>query len=259
MIVLDVLLSYLVPSRARRRLLRLLWAEGAEGSVSGLARRAGVSFAAAHRELAAMRAESVARAERSGADLVYRANPGYRPAGLVRRLLREDAVPSGPPPAAECERVRGWLAAAGAPLLASRPARGRVPPLEEVLAAGLAVSHHDATVARVLPLVFRRHWDRLDHGRLVRDATQRNERQALGFFLDLTALLGSDPRMASFSEHLRDRRRTRLRPFFERGHGRRALALARRRTPQLARKWGYLMNMDLDSFASAFGKHGEAA
>jgi hypothetical protein len=258
-IVLDVLLSYLVPSRARRRLLRLLWAEEAEGSVSGLARRAGVCFAAAHRELAAMRAEGAARAERSGADLVYRANPGYRPAVLVRRLLREDAGPSGPPPAAECEMVRGWLAAAGAPLLVSRRSGGRVPPLEEVLAAGLAVSHHDATVARVLPLVFWRHRDQLDHGRLVRAATRRHERQALGFFLELTGLLAEDPRLASLSEPLRDRRRTRPRPFFARAQGRMALALARRRTPALARKWGYLINMDLDSFASAFGKHGEAA
>jgi hypothetical protein len=38
-----------------------------------------------------------------------------------------------------------------------------------------------------------------------------------------------------------------------------ALALAGKRTPSLARRWGYLMNMDLDSFASAFAKHGEAA
>jgi hypothetical protein len=38
-----------------------------------------------------------------------------------------------------------------------------------------------------------------------------------------------------------------------------ALALARGKTPPLARRWGYLMNMDLDSFASAFRKHGEAA
>jgi hypothetical protein len=38
-----------------------------------------------------------------------------------------------------------------------------------------------------------------------------------------------------------------------------ALALARKRTPALARRWGYLMNMDMESFASAFGKHGEAA
>lgn len=254
-----MLLSYLVTSRARRRLLRLLWAEGAAGSVSDLARTAGLSFASAHRELAAMRAEGLARAERTGAALVYRAHHAYGQAGLVRRLLGDEAAGSGLPPVTDSERVRGWLAAAGAPLLVSQRSRGRLPPLEEVLAEGLVLSHEDATVARVLPQVLWRQRGRLEHGRLVRAATQRNERQALGFFLELTGLLGGDRRMASLSERLRDRRRTRPRPFFARAQGRMALALARKRTPALARRWGYLMNMDLDSFASAFGKHGEAA
>jgi hypothetical protein len=254
-----VLLRYLVPSRARRNLLRLLWAEETGGSVSELARKAGVGFASAHRELAAMRAEGLARAERAGAELVYRANPDYREAGPVRRLLGEEMASSASSLVADSEEVRGWLAAAGAPLLVSRRSRGRRPPLEEVLAGSLVLSHEDATVARVLPLVLWRHRDRLDHDRLVRDATRRNERQALGFFLELTGLLAGDPRLASLAEPLRDRRRTRPRPFFARAQGRMALALARKRTPALARKWGYLMNMDLESFASAFGKHGEAA
>jgi hypothetical protein len=254
-----VLLGYLVPSRARRHLLRLLWAEEAGGSVSELARKARLSFASAHRELAAMRAEGLARVERAGAELVYHANPDYREARLVRRLLGEQVASSASSPVADSERVRGWLAAAGAPLLVLHPPKGRMPPLEEVLAEGLALSHEDATVARVLPLVLWRHRDRLDHDRLVRAATGRNERQALGFFLELTGFLAEDPRLTSLAKPLRDRRRTRLRPFFARARGRMALALARKRTPALARKWGYLMNMDLDSFASAFGKHGEAA
>jgi len=254
-----MLLSYLVTGRVRRHLLRLLWVEGVAGSVSELARRAGVSFAAAHREMEAMRAEGLALSEPVGAARVYRANPRYRQAGLVRRLLRDGAARSASSPAADGERVRGWLAAAGAPLLVSQRSKGRLPPLEEVLAEGLVLSHEDATVARVLPLVLWRHRDRLDHGRLVRAATRRNEREALGFFLALAGRLGGDSRLVSLSERLRDRRRTRARPFFSRAHGRMALALARKRTPALARRWGYLMNMDLDSFASVFVKHGEAA
>jgi hypothetical protein len=206
-----------------------------------------------------MRAEGLARAERAGAELVYRANPGYREAGLVRRLLGRQVPSSASSPLAGSERVRGWLAAAGAPLLVSRRAKGPRPSLEEVLAEGLVLSHEDATVARVLPLVLWRHRGRLDPGRLVGAATLRNERQALGFLLELTGLLAKDPRLASLAKPLRDRRRTRPRPFFARAQGRMALALARRKTPALARRWGYLMNMDLDSFASAFRKHGEAA
>lgn len=253
-----MLLSYLVASRARRHLLRLLWAARIRGSVSELARRAGVSFAAAHRELEAMREEGLALSERAGAALVYRANPGYRQASLVRRLLGEGGAGSTPL-AAEGERVRGWLAGLGAPLLVSRLPKGPVPSLEDVLARGLAQSHHDAAVARVLPLVLWRHRHQLDHGRLVRAATDRNERQSLGFFLEITGLLGGDPRLASLAAPLRDLRRARARPYFPHARGRMALALARRKTPALARRWGYLMNMDLDSFASAFAKHGEAA
>lgn len=254
-----MLLSYLVTSRARRQLLQLLWADGAEGSVSDLARRAGVSFAAAHRELEAMRAGGLARSERTGAALVYRRNPGYRQAGLVRRLLREGAAGTAPLPVVDGERARGWLAAAGAPLLVSRPVADRLPRLEVVLAEGLTLSHEDASVARVLPLVFWRHRNRLDPDALVDNATRRNERQALGFYLELTGHLGGDPRWDSLAQRLRDRRRTRAQPFFARSQGRMALALARRRTPALARRWGFLMNMDLESFASAFRKHGEAA
>jgi hypothetical protein len=253
-----VLLSYLVTGRARRRLLRLLWAGGATGSVSELARRAGVSFASAHRELEAMRAEGLALAERAGAALVYRANDAYERADVVRQLVGGGSARSASPPA-EGDRVRGWLAAAGAPLLVSRPLRGSRPPLEEVLADGLSLSHHDAAVARVMPVVLWKHRHEVDYGRLVRAATERDEGQALGFFLELTGRLGQDPRLASLSRRLRDHRRARLRPYFARAQGRMALALARKRTPPLARRWGYLMNMDLDSFASAFGKHGAAA
>src|SRR5574341_16182 len=188
-----VLLSYLVTSRARRELLRLLWAAGAEASVSELARRAGVSFAAAHRELLAMRAAGLARSKRAGVAVVYVANPGGARAKLLRRLLAEAPAGRKQPPAPDAERVRSWLYAAGAPLLVSRPARGPLPPLEEALAEGVALSHRDAAVARVLPLVLWRHKDGLDHEELARQAALRNERHALGFFLELTGSLGGDP------------------------------------------------------------------
>lgn len=251
-----MLLSYLVVSRARRQLLQLLWVEGAFGSVSDLARRAEVSFAAAHRELETMRASGLATSERAGAALVYRANRGHPESELVLRLLGVGGTKKVLPLTGEADKVRGWLGAAGAPLLASRPVESR-PPLEEALADGLALAHRDAAVARVLPVVLWTHRDKLDHGRLVRAATRRNERQALGFFLELTGLLGKDPRWASLAESLRDRRLRRARPFFVGTEGRLAVALARRKTQPLARRWGFLMNMELDRFASVFANHRE--
>lgn len=217
-----------------------------------------VSFAAAHRELETMHVEGLVARERVGAAVVYRANRKHPQASLVQRLLKEGMTSVNPSPS-HAEKVRGWLAAAGAPLLVSRSVVGRTPRLEEVLAEGLALSHHDATVARVLPLVLWQQRDRLDQGRLVHEATRHNELQALGFFLELTGQLGGDPRLSALSRRLRDRRRSRARQFFARPHGRMALAAARRKTPPLARRWGYLMNMGLDSFASAFAKHTHVA
>ena len=155
--------------------------------------------------------------------------------------------------------MRGWLRALGAPLAASRPSEGPPPPAEVIVAEGLSLAHVDSTVARVLPLVLWRQRDRLDLEELIREATRRDERDALGFFIELTGRLGRDRRFANAARPLPDRRRSRLRVFFARPHGAHELALARRRTPALARKWGFLMNMGLDSFASTFAKHAAKA
>jgi hypothetical protein len=95
----------------------------------------------------------------------------------------------------------------------------------------------------------------LDYERLERAATLRDERQALGFYLELTGQLGGDRRLVRRASRLRDRRRTALRPFFSGGRGSFARAAAQEKSPGLARRWGFLMNMELESFATAFRKH----
>jgi hypothetical protein len=247
-------LSYLVASRARRQLLRLLWLEGAGGSVSALARAAGVSFAAAHRELEAMKAAGLALAKRDGVATIYRANLAHPQAEVLRSLL---AVTQETETAAADQRLRGQLTALGTPLGGPAP-RGRQLAAEDVLADGLVLAHHSPTVARVLPVAFWRQRDTLDYERLERAATERDERQALGFYLELTGKLGGDRRLRRLASRLRDHRRTGLRPFFFGGRGALAMQLAREKTPALARRWGFLMNMELESFASAFRKHAQA-
>ena len=93
---------------------------------------------------------------------------------------------------------------------------------------------------------------------LVLEATRRDERQALGYFLKLAGLLGGDATLVEASRGLRDKRRTKARMFFDGPHGRHARALALRNTPKEARQWGYLMNMGLDSFRTVFEKFAEA-
>jgi hypothetical protein len=149
--------------------------------------------------------------------------------------------------------VRSALAAVGAPVGVLR----RTPPpadLEATLADGLVLAHRDATLARTLPLVFWRQRDRFDLDRLVAQASRRGERFALGLFLELAGRLGQEPTLVQAARRLQDRRRTAVRLFFTRPHGPFALALARRSAPRVARRWGYLMNMPLDSFRTLFDK-----
>ncbi len=90
---------------------------------------------------------------------------------------------------------------------------------------------------------------------LVAEATWRNERQTLGLFLQLAGELGRDRKLVLAARRLHDKRRSRLGPFFAGPHSPRALAAARRNTPAVAKKWGFMMNMGRDSFESAFEKH----
>jgi hypothetical protein len=106
----------------------------------------------------------------------------------------------------------------------------------------------------VLPLVLWRQRDHLDFDRLRQEASRRNEGQALGYFLELAGRLGNEPRLVEVSKALRDRRRKRAREFFAGPRGPRAVAASRRNTPREALRWGYLMNMGLDSFRSTFDK-----
>lgn len=239
--------------RARRELLRLLWGREARGSASALARRAGVAFSAAHRELDAMRRAGLASVERVGAELVYRANDSHPQADLLRRLV---TAPDEQPAAAESdhdERVRGWLASIGAPLAAAEASSFALP-LERGLAEVLSLAHRDPTVARVLPLVLWRHRERLDFDRLRREAARRDEDQSLGLFLMLAGRISNEQQLVQAAAPLRDRRRRRVRMFFSGHHGSRALAATRRNTPPEARRWGFLMNMGVDSFRSTFAK-----
>jgi hypothetical protein len=214
-----------------------------------------VSFGAAHRELEAMRAAGLTVSERDGVATVYRANLAHPQADVLTALLKATPPAHGD---LEEKRLRGRLAALGAPLGGPTPRNRRLPP-EEVLADGLVLAHRSPTVARVLPVAFWRQRDKLDYERLERVAALRDERQALGFYLELTGQLSGDQRLVRRARGLRDRRRTALRPFFSAARGSFAQAAAHEKSPALARRWGFLMNMELESFRTAFRKHVRAA
>lgn len=248
------MLSWLVGSKARRRMILLLFGEHASGSATDLARRARVGFASAYRELRAMRALGlVVSARKKGAE-VYEANAGHPLAPALTALATTDA--RAPVDAEADRRTRGELLALGAPLFGTP-----VPPssVEEALVRGAGLAHRDGTVACVLPVCLYRQRDTVDPKRLAHDARRLGEKQTVGFLLDLTAALSGDRRFATWAARLRDRRRCGTSYFFvEEGRAQRSRGVAERHTPPLARKWGLRMNLGLDAFSSTFTKHARA-
>jgi len=172
-----------------------------------------------------MRAAGLAVAERQGLEAVYRADDRHPEAHVLRRLLSPPDRPRQP---------------------VERPPSGSA---EEALAESLVRSHQDEEVALALPAALWREREQLDHRRLVQEATRRNERQALGFFLQLTGQLGGDRGLVLRASTLRDRRRTVLRPFFSRAD---AGDAPKDTSLPLARRWGFLLNVELARFAAAF-------
>jgi hypothetical protein len=159
------MLDYLVCSRARKRLLRLLWIEGAGGPVLGLADLAGLSDRSAHKELNLMRDAGLARCSREGNATVFEAGLDHPQARLLRALLTDSVGDSAGrwdrSSEVESQRTRSWLSSLGAPLHAD-PIETEPPPLERLLVQGARLARTDASVARSMPVYVWRHRQRLD-------------------------------------------------------------------------------------------------
>ena len=253
-------LDYLLPSKVRQGLVAALFRQGVSGSVSDLARRAGVTPAAAQKEVEQMLAVGLVVSERDGRRKMVRANDSSPHAETLRKLLAELERDTDEAGSAPEELVRAWLGYYGAPLLvAAHLGPEQVPPLEQALVHGLRLAHRDATVAEVLPLVLSHQRERLDLPMLAQLATKHDETQALGLFLDLTGALAGDRTLVRAADTLRDRRYLRMRYFFA-DDGRTELSreIARLHTPKLARRWHFFMNMTFAAFASHFRKFARA-
>jgi len=173
-----------------------------------------------------------------------------RPLGLGLDVVPLPAAPVEP----TSDILKGWLAHYGAALFGPEnldPAE--VPPPETVFADAMKLSHESATVARALPLAFWKTRNHLDLDRLLKEGERRGQARTLGFFLDLTSRLSSDLTFERAAKKLRVRTLSRPVQFFQ-PTTLRERKLAELRTPDVARKWGFLMNMEMDSFESMFAK-----
>jgi hypothetical protein len=245
-------LEFLVTSRARRSLIEMYLSGELEGSVSDVARRARIRPSTAERELRRMAACGLVELQREGKERVVRVRSGGPASALkalqrpAHRLMTSES---------QWERVRAQLVHFGAPLFVRRREMRAVPRLENVLAAGLRLSHQDPAVAGNLPVVLAKNPE-VDVGELARLAARDGEGQTLGFFLELTDQLSGAGKFAATAALLRDKRLKKARNFFsvDGGFGAHEEQLAVMHTPEVAKRWNYLMNMSLESFQSYFRK-----
>jgi DNA-binding transcriptional ArsR family regulator len=251
------LLDFLVTSNARKTLLKVLLLEDGGGSVSEVARRAGIQPSTADRELERMEACGLVSSERVGKEKVVKPNVHSSDVRYLRRLLAGRAPSDRDRQQDDSDtHVRAALAHYGAPLFVPGDAHLQdVPAPEATLAAALRQAHLDPAVAGNLPVVLWRN-RQLDVNELVRLAARAGDGQTLGFFLELTDQLAGQTLFSPAAQPLKDKRRRKLRNFFSRDGKFSAYEkdLATMNTPEVARRWNFLMNMSLESFASYFRK-----
>jgi len=246
--------EYLVVSNTRRALLKLLWLEGVRGTVHELARAADVAYAGAYRELKQMADAGLARIAWERGKKVYSANeenPGSR---LLRKLMNQPVnAPVAEKP--EPSELRSELASLGLPVFSDRAPSGtrRKLRLETALVEAANLAESDASVARALPVLLFRVGTRVDYDALKRESRLADNSHRVGFFLELAGMLGNDAKMRQAAGSFFDHRRKGLRPFFS-NQSKHSGELALERTPEVARKWGWTMNMGFDAFESTFRK-----
>jgi hypothetical protein len=244
------MLSYLVSSPARRRLLEVLWLEGGRGSATALAERAVVSFASAYRELHAMLRHELVTATPEAGVTVFAANEAHPLAGALRALVSYRPVPA---PAPETSSLRAQLASLGAPIGSEADEVPPVEDLEATVVAGAELCRREPSTARAFPVLLYQVAEQLDFERLAALARARRVRHPLGFLLALAGKLGRSRRLGQMAHALRDHR-VHSQPFFLRPP-RRGPA----ETFPLAARWGFTLAMDEASFASTFHRFAKAA
>ncbi len=244
--------DYLVTSKTRRTLLELLWRDGLSGTATELANMSGVAFAGAYKELKAMAASDLAETEWRNGRKVFSANRAHPMAGLLRKLVKKQHVEKNKHKE-ESKALREHLAFLGLPVSAQKTAPGPNVSVESLLVEAASLSQEDTSVARSLPVLFFKFRNSLDFDTLKHESLNRGNKHRVGFFLELAGELSRDKHLTEASNNFMDHRFKVPQPFFN-NQSTLSQQLAEMRTPHLARKWGWRMNMGQDAFESTYEK-----
>ena len=196
---------------------------------------------------------NIASCTRIGNATVFAANKAHPMAKIFDALLDARRNDSDRPAVTSPtdQPIRSWLAQLGAPLLLDA-APSPMPQLEKVFAQGVQAARRDASIARSLPVFIWKNRALLQPSLLLQETRRLDQRQTVGFFLELTGILGGDEALIRLSERLRDGRIRKDRDFFVHAQSTYAQNIAKERTPALAKKWHLTMNLSLETFASTF-------
>jgi hypothetical protein len=246
------MLDYLVTSKTRRALLELLWRDGVSGTATDLAEKSGVAFAGAYKELKAMVESDLAKVEWSNGCKVFSANKTHPMAVVLRKLVNQSEAGKNTL-SEEKEKLRENLAFLGLPVSARKTAPEPGVTVETLLVEAANLAQEDASVARSLPVLFHKVRDTLDFDFLKHESWKMGNKHRVGFFLELAGELGKDKRLTEAAGGFMDHRYKVPKQFFNK-QTRLSQQAAEMRTPKLARKWGWRMNMGLDAFASTYEK-----
>jgi hypothetical protein len=128
--------------------------------------------------------------------------------------------------------------------------------LEAIVVRALRSSRRDSAMARMLPVFLWRMRERLDATKLVAIAKRQRLAAPLGFFLEVAAMLGESDAFEAALAALRATVKPARPSYFFEGTSHRPFerGATELNTPVEARRWGLLMNMPLESFASYFRK-----
>lgn len=117
----------------------------------------------------------------------------------------------------------------------------------------LRKSHEDAALLSVLPVFVVNAADSLNWETTCAEARRAGYGAELGLILEIAARLSGRAELFARTQSLRPEQPT-PRPYFpiRSSYEQR---LVEQRTPELARHWGFLMNVSEESFKSAYEKH----
>ncbi len=127
-------------------------------------------------------------------------------------------------------------------------------PLDEAVLRALQHVEEDSTLALVLPVVLAKNAERVSFAELEAKARARHLEARLGMLLDVTAEVTPLHSARSAAANLYEFRNT-TPVFLPPPKTRLDEQLARQRTPEIMRRWGFLMNVREDSLREFARKH----